>query len=347
MRALTTLSLGLLTFAAACSSPRDATPQIRELYRESAQRHARNPVVVIHGILGARLEDRASGKTVWGAFTNDASDPATADGSRALALPFADLELDAMPDLGAAPVVATGPLEAIQLGVVFAVVSVGVYADILKSLGVGGFTDPVAIDPASPSYAEDHFTCYTFFYDWRRDNVDNAIAFGNYLQQVRERVARGAEKRIRELREQGGGAALLEAAELEAWLAGGYRFDVVAHSMGGLVARYFLRYGATPLPADGSLPEVTWAGAEQIDRLVCVGTPSLGSMDALQNLVSGFSPGGVLLPTFDRALLGTMTSIYQLLPRGHGPDPGRKTVRRWSSTCSTSRLWEPQRLGPA
>ena len=318
MRRLLTLVVSSLVLAASCSSPRDAAPSIRELYRDSARRHARNPVVVVHGILGARLEDRATGQTVWGAFTNEASDPATPAGARALALPFADLELGSMPDLMQAPVFATGPLEAIRLGLVFAVINVGVYAGILKSLGVGGFTDPVALDPSSPQYAEDHFTCYTYFYDWRRDNVDNAVALGEFLQRLRKRVALGANRRIKLLRDAGGEAALAEASDLEQWLADGYRFDIVAHSMGGLVARYFLRYGATPLPADGSLPQVTWAGAEHVDRLVCVGTPSLGSMDALQNLVFGFAPGGILLPTYDAAVLGTMTSIYQLLPRGDG-----------------------------
>ncbi|MEO6595394.1 MAG: hypothetical protein ABIP94_11635 [Planctomycetota bacterium] len=105
-----------------------------------------------------------------------------------------------------------------------------------------------------------------------------------------------------------------EANELAAWLEHGFRFDVVAHSMGGLVARYFLQFGTADLPADGSLPMVTWAGAEQIDRLVLVGTPNLGSMEALQTLVQGFTPGR-FLPLYDAAVLGTMPSIYQLLPR--------------------------------
>lgn len=35
------------------------------------------------------------------------------------------------------------------------------------------------------------------------------------------------------------------------------KFDLVAHSMGSLVVRYYLRYGAADLPADGSLPPET------------------------------------------------------------------------------------------
>ncbi|MFK7743401.1 MAG: hypothetical protein AB8H80_24000 [Planctomycetota bacterium] len=311
---------------ASCSSPRDHLPAVRDLYQKAAARHLRNPVIVVHGILGSRLQERESGRTVWGAFTSDATDPNTPSGARALALPFEDVALGATPDLKAALVAATGPLKAIQINLLFAVVNVGVYARILKTLGVGGYTDPVLVDPDSPSYAADHYTCFTFFYDWRRDNSENAVAFGEFVTSLRKRVDGAANLRIAELRGQADAAALAEADALEAWLSNGYRFDVVAHSMGGLVLRYFLRYGATPLPSDGSVPQVTWAGAEQIDRLVLVGTPSLGSMEALQNLTQGFDPGGILLPHFEAALLGTMPSIYQLLPRGQGlvvDDKGR------------------------
>jgi pimeloyl-ACP methyl ester carboxylesterase len=309
--------LGLLLLGA-CTTARDHSPEIRKLYGEAARRHARNPVVVVHGILGARLEHRDSRQTVWGAFTSDAADPASRQGARRVAVPFADLLATRMPELATAAVFPTGPLEGINVGLVFAVINVGVYRDILKTLGVGGYTDPVAFDPGSPPYELDHFTCFTFFYDWRRDNRVNAAELGRFLQETRKRIDRSARRRIAQLREAATADGLEEALELEQWLADGYRFDIVAHSMGGLVTRYFLRYGDAPLPADGSLPELTWKGAEQIDRVVLVGTPSLGSMDALQNLLVGFSPGPPLLPTYAPAILGTMTAIYQLLPRGDG-----------------------------
>jgi hypothetical protein len=56
--------------------------------------------------------------------------------------------------------------------------------------------------------------------------------------------------------------------------------------MGGLLTRYYLRYGDTPLPADGTVPEPTWTGASNIEP----------------------------------AVVGTMPAVYQLLPRDrHGP----------------------------
>ncbi len=87
------------------------------------------------------------------------------------------------------------------------------------------------------------------------------------------------------------------------------KFDIVAHSMGGLVARYFLRYGTAELPDDGSLPEITWAGAQHVENLVMIGTPNSGSLDALVNLVDGFRPA-LFLPHYSSALLGTMPAIY-------------------------------------
>ena len=92
------------------------------------------------------------------------------------------------------------------------------------------------------------------------------------------------------------------------------KFDIVAHSMGGMLTRYMLRYGDADLPEDGSTPDVTWAGAEHVDRVILVGTPNAGSIEALTQLVKGanFAP---FHSGYAPAILGTMPSIYQLLPR--------------------------------
>ena len=46
------------------------------------------------------------------------------------------------------------------------------------------------------------------------------------------------------------------------------KFDIIAHSMGGVLARYYLQYGSSDLPLDGSLPEVTWEGSKYIDKMI-------------------------------------------------------------------------------
>ncbi len=92
------------------------------------------------------------------------------------------------------------------------------------------------------------------------------------------------------------------------------KFDIVAHSMGGLLTRYFLRYGAEDLPKDGSVPEVTWAGAEHVDKVIIIGTPNAGAVGAIENLFEG-RDFGPLLPKYEPAIIGTMPSLYQQLPR--------------------------------
>ena len=84
--------------------------------------------------------------------------------------------------------------------------------------------------------------------------------------------------------------------------------------MGSLVARYYLRYGAADLPADGSLPLVTWEGAKHVDHLVMIGPPNAGSVETLITLTEGLNPSP-LLSTYPAAVVGTMPSVYQLLPR--------------------------------
>ncbi len=298
---LVSASLFLGVLLSGCGAPPSARlPMVAEIYREAALDEVRNPVVVLHGILGARLEQPSSNRVVWGAFTKDAIDPSTPEGARALALP---LEPGAMDD-----VVARGPVGSLDVDLFFGIVSVDVYASILRALGNGGYRDSV-VD--APEYAEDHFTCHSFFYDWRLDNVTNAQRLGAYLEETRTLVESEGRARLARLRAEGDDA---EAARVEAWLDRGIRFDLVAHSMGGLVSRYFLRYGTADLPDEGPLPDVTWAGSDLVDRLFVVGTPHLGSMDALQNLVNGFDPGP-FLPRYEPCLLGTLPSLYQLLPR--------------------------------
>lgn len=320
----TRLAFACLLLFAACASPRDRLPNIAKIYEQAALDEVRNPVVVIHGILGARLEDRKTKRTVWGAFTNEAYDPNTEEGARALSLPLDPLDNATAYMPAKERFHASGPLGALDVGLFFTVVSVKVYKNILGTLGVGRYTDPVAVDPLSPRYADDHFTCFTYWYDWRRDNVQNAIEFGRWLKKTRTRVRHGATLKIAKLRKENTAKAHHEADELAAWLKRGYKFDIVAHSMGGLLARYYLRYGGNDLPEDGSVPKVTWGGCEDIDKLIVVGTPNLGSIEALRNLTEGFQPA-FILPHFHQAILGTMPSIYQLLPRQRhrvvlGPD---------------------------
>jgi len=279
-----------------CSSG-PPTSDLSALYNRSAQYHGveRNPVILIPGIIGSKLRHAPSDTTVWGAFTGEYADPQTPSGARLTALPMREgAPLSALRD----SVRPDGALEDVNVRVLGLPVSLDAYIGILRSLGIGGYRDE---DGAlqDVDYGPDHFTCFQFDYDWRRDNVENARRLHRFIQRKRAYVQREYEERFG-----------VEDYDVT--------FDLVAHSMGGLVARYYLRYGTTGLPEDGSPPEITWAGAEYVDRAVLVGTPSAGSAHALEQLVHG-RDFGRFAPEYAPALLGTMPSLYQLLPRGrHG-----------------------------
>jgi hypothetical protein len=95
------------------------------------------------------------------------------------------------------------------------------------------------------------------------------------------------------------------------------KFNVIAHSMGGLIARYAAMYGNADLPA--GTPKPTWAGARNFNKIFLLGTPNEGSVQSIESLLNGFSyiGGGLNLPfiqNITRFDMFTIPSIYQLLP---------------------------------
>ena len=294
----------LLAFVTVGCGQKQPEPELGRLYSRAAQSGVQEtrPVVVIPGILGSRLVDGDSGRVVWGAFGGDFANPGRADGARLVALPMREgATLAELTDA----VEPTGVLDTLEVDVpgLGLPITLAAYVDILTTLGVGGYRDRELSGGRSVNYGSGHFTCFQFAYDWRRDNAEAAGELYRFLLRERENVA-----------------ARLAENMADAPAAEEIRFDLVAHSMGGLVARYMLRYGDQPLPADGSMPELTWAGAKLVDRVILVGTPNAGSAEALRQLVEGKDFGPLWLPTAPAAVLGTLPGVYQLLPRPrHGP----------------------------
>lgn len=124
------------------------------------------------------------------------------------------------------------------------------------------------------------------------------------------------------------------------------KFDIVRHSMGGWLARYYLRYGDAPLPEDGSLPPLTWAGARHVERAILISAPNGGSLHALRELVRG-RDFGPFLPTYPSALLGTMPAIYQLLPRTRHQSVLEKSHPTQPVDIFEPAVWEQLRWGLA
>ena len=102
------------------------------------------------------------------------------------------------------------------------------------------------------------------------------------------------------------------------------RVDVIAHSAGGLVARYYVRYGGRDV-LDAEAPPPLDPGGHGIDRLVLIGTPNFGSIAAVQQAMFG--------KRFPLGLAGP--EVLATLPRPSralSPSPARLDDRsRWAS----------------
>eukprot|EP00752_Nemacystus_decipiens_P013501 g11959.t1 len=274
-----------------CAS--DPRPDLGAIYDEPAQKIGaeRNPVIVIPGILGSKLEEPGLKTPVWGAFTYGAADPDYPEGARLVALPMGKGKaLSELRD----EVVPTTVLDSVEIDVALLVrgLEIDAYDEIIRTLAAGSYRDEtIELAMGGPVDQTGHFTCFQYAYDWRRDISEQAAA-------LHERVLYAAN-----MAKDGHGLDALP------------KVDIVAHSMGGLVLRYYLRYGPQPLPDDGSLPELTWAGAEFVQRAILIGTPNAGSVRSLVQMVEGVNYVNLITPTYRPAVLGSMPSIYQLLPR--------------------------------
>jgi len=145
------------------------------------------------------------------------------------------------------------------------------YADFLDLIESAGFgRDRPLAEPGA--------THHVFTYDWRRDLVESSRVLDQALEELADR--RGDP---------------------------GLRVNLVGHSMGGLLARYYLRFGG------GEPTGVTWAGARRIRNLILVATPNGGGVQALDAILNG-NRVGFSNTTLASGVIERMPAIYQLLP---------------------------------
>jgi hypothetical protein len=132
----------------------------------------------------------------------------------------------------------------------------------------------------NPKRGED---AYSFKYDWRRDLVEAAQQLGEQIEKIKQ-GHNNPDLKIR----------------------------LLCHSAGGLVARYYVKYGTKDVLDQDPLPPPTWAGAQHVSKIVMLGTPNSGSAGAFQRLHEGLA-----LPLVGRLTpetIFTMPACYQLLP---------------------------------
>ncbi|MCK1626563.1 alpha/beta fold hydrolase [Bradyrhizobium sp. 160] len=210
------------------------------------------PVIVVPGILGSKLCERASGKVVWGTKWSLSN--------------FSDLALPFNYDPTNLKHLSCGLIEGIDL---LGPWQIHQYDDLLKTLAGLGY--------------QNGKTLFVFDYDWRLSNRQSARQLDEFIQKY---VPSG-------------------------------KVDIIAHSMGGLIAKVWL---------------AEFGGNSRISWLVTLGTPFLGSASTFKTLDDGWGFWANLaahgLGTVRETAM-TFPSLYEMLPayarccgfQSSGPQP--------------------------
>jgi pimeloyl-ACP methyl ester carboxylesterase len=108
---------------------------------------------------------------------------------------------------------------------------------------------------------------YVFHYDWRQDNVKSAQKLDQFIKKIQAQYPDKENQKV----------------------------DVVAHSMGGLIARYYMRYGTKDVLNDTQFV-ANLEGAKNIRKAILLGTPNLGVVLSISRFVNGDQFGIKTMP---------------------------------------------------
>jgi len=158
------------------------------------------------------------------------------------------------------------------------VAGVDFYGELLQTLeGVGRFEKGT---PGTP-VGDGRRRYYVLLYDWRKDNILAVRKLHALIEQIRKD-----------------------------YHDPNLRVDIIAHSNGGTITNYYLRYGPNDVPASGPMP--TWdEGDKRIRRVVMLGTPVLGAATSFERLVYGTR---LALRTIPVEVMTTFSTPFEALP---------------------------------
>ncbi|GLT12034.1 hypothetical protein GCM10007928_42670 [Sulfitobacter porphyrae] len=237
-------------------------------------------------------------------------------------------QLDLLPEAGE-PVALT-PTDALRkVPLVFGTVNVGLYSGLIDFLvGKRSIFDSAAQRQILGNYVEGT-DLFVFAYDWRRSNFANAVLLNEFVK---------------------------------AKVPAGEQFDIVAHSMGGLLSRAFLSdlrpqdfctdpemdtdlpaaaRAATCNAAYGTLGDQGWRGigtdnrfseASRLHTFVEIATPHQGSVNVASTLVEGWG-------RLSQILIGGKREIQNILLSMVGP---YELIPSYENCCAVGAAGRPQ-----
>ncbi len=279
-----------------------------------------NPLIIIPGIGGSKLIDLKNGKVAWGDLGFNAYWPSTEKDNKLLALPLrpgVDPSQQEINRIGAKSVLDTVKLNFLPFK--SQSIDIDIYRTLFKSLVTAGYVPETINAENSHRLSPSRKPIYQFSYDWRKSNAYNAQKLNEYIE------------------------TLSTQGSLQAQQQKPLKFDLVCHSMGCLVARYYLRYGGQGLGTRQMPPNLDWRGGKKVENIIMVAPPNKGSLDTLFDLIEGFHPTRFKILKYPAAVIGTMPSMYELMPR---PDIAR-AKNQYGETIDlmNPQLWQTMKWG--
>lgn len=158
-------------------------------------------------------------------------------------------------------------------------IGVDFYGTLLKTLKTAGHYEEGRLN--SPVINKNRRRYYVFLYDWRKSNFDSVSQLHALVERIRADYKDPALK-----------------------------VDIIAHSNGGSIARYYLQYGPQAVH-NRSQPEPWTEGDLRIRRIAMLGTPNLGSAISVSRLYRGFRIG---LRTVPPHIMVNFATPFEALP---------------------------------